>query len=174
MKLCNRIGVVLILPLAAWGQGMVEYGVNAGRAAGAAGGLGRAGKSTSDVLNKTAKGMERATSSTAAAPSKGAKGTTAAATAKASAAAPATAAPAASAEATAPADQGAAKAPAIDPEAIPVGLDRAELFRRFGKPSTAITQQQGGETVEKCWYRSPGLGTIVVILKGGKVVSAGS
>jgi hypothetical protein len=150
--------VLVLAPVVAHGQAMVEYGAAVGRS-GVAGARGT-GKSVGKVFEKAAQELNRAAGQTAQAPAK------TEAPAKAEAPAP----PAA----TAATEKAVSTAAAIDPAAIQVGMTREELFQRFGKPATRITQQQGSEMIEKCWYKAPGFEPVVVVLKNGKVASVTS
>jgi len=147
------LALAVLAPALVWGQAMIEYGLNAGRAAGMGQGTKRIGKAAGDRMGKVGKSLPTYDPKKAAAPATRATPAT-------------TAAPVAAPEPP--------RVAAIDPAAIQVGLDRDELFNQFGKPSTRITQEQGGEVVEKCWYRAPGHAPVVVILRNGKVASAGS
>jgi len=147
---------LLVWPLAAFPQAIIEYGAGVGRAAVSGAGIGSVGKSTGGLLDKSAKRME---------PVQTQKGKVATRTAKGSEPVQAVAVKV---------QPPSSHIPAIDPAAIPVGLEREELFRQFGKPSMRITQQQGGEVVERCWYKAAGFDPVVVTLRNGKVASVGT
>jgi hypothetical protein len=58
------------------------------------------------------------------------------------------------------------------PEAIQVGMEYAELLRRFGQPATMITTEDGAQAL---WYsRKDHAGELPVTVRGNKVVSVGS
>lgn len=151
-------GVPILVALAVAGtafpQAMVEYGMAVGRAGVTGASIGAGGKATGQVANKAAKAMEKVPSKKGRAPTQ---------TQPAAELAPPVKVPPPSSH-----------TPVIDPSAIPVGLEREELFRQFGKPSTRITQQQGTDVVEKCWYKSAGYDSVVVTLRNGKVASVGT
>jgi hypothetical protein len=127
---------------------MVEFGTLSGRAAGASGGA-PVGKSIVDVFGKVNQSL------------------TAAGTASADAVArpkPVTAVPAV---ATAkPAD------PAIPPDlsGLVIGMDRADMLKKVGKPSMSITGVEDATQVETCWYRSDSA-NVTVTLREEKVTT---
>ena len=49
-------------------------------------------------------------------------------------------------------------------------MERAELIRKAGKPSMALSSTESSVLVETCWYRA-GADNITVILRNGKVAS---
>jgi hypothetical protein len=156
MKALNVAITLLVLPLAALPQAVVEYGAAVGRAGVAGGSMGAAGKSTGKLLEQSVQGMQKVQSQKGKVVTKVAKG--------------AEPAPPVAVKVPRP----SSNTPSIDPAAIPVGLERDELFRQFGKPSTRITQQQGTDVVEKCWYKAAGFDAVVVTLRNGKVASVGT
>ena len=150
---------LLVWPVAVLPQAIVEYGAAVGRDGVAGASMGAAGKSTGQILDKSAKRMEQAHKQ---------KGKVVRQVERGAEPAPAVAAVAVKVPPP------SSNIPAIDPAAIPVGLEREELFRQFGKPSTRITQHQGGDVVEKCWYKAAGFDAVVVTLRNGKVASVGT
>jgi hypothetical protein len=129
-------------------QTMVEFGTLSGRAAGASGGA-NVGKSIVDVFGKVNQSL------------------TAAGTASADAVAkpkPLTAVPAV---ATAkPAE------PAIPPDlsGLVIGMDRADMLKKVGKPAMSITGVEDSTQIETCWYRS-GSTSVTVTLREEKVAT---
>ena len=127
------------------GQAIVEYGIGAGRS-GAAGAS--AGKSVVKILGNLDKTLAGA-----------AKADEAPLPAQTSA----TAAPASAPTAVAP------TAP-VDLAGVAVGMDRADLVKKAGKPSMTISSMESSTLVETCWYRA-GEDNVKVILRNGKVAS---
>ncbi len=156
MKALKAAVALLVLPLAAFPQAIIEYGAGVGRAGVAGAGVGVVGKSAGQLLDKSSKAMGRVQTQ---------PGKTATPVANVSDPVP---------EIEVKIPPPGSKTPAIDPAAIPVGLDREELFRQFGKPSMRMTQQQGNDVIEKCWYRAAGFDPVVVTLRNGKVASVGT
>lgn len=162
--LCAMMKRTCLLPIllaafgaSGYGQAMVEYGLGVGRAgvAGAAAGK-KMGNAAGSVLNKAAGTLE--------------KSGTAASAQAAPAAKPAKPAEKTEVAAAAPAATPAPSAPAaVDASAIQPGLERQELLAKFGKPSMKLTKVDGGEMVEKFWYKGPGRETVIVTLRNGKV-----
>jgi hypothetical protein len=142
---------LLLAPVVVHGQAIVEYGLGVGRAGVAGAGAGRSGKNIGKVFEKATQELNRAAGQTAQTQAK----------TEAAAQRPATAA----------AEKPTSTTAAIDPATIQVGMTREELFEQFGKPSTRITQQQGSDMVEKCWYKAPGFEAVIVVIKNGKVAS---
>jgi len=134
------------------GQAIIEYGAGAGRAGVAGVGLGKSVVKTIGQLDKTLAVAAGAgeTSSSRSAP--------AAATAiPAAAAAPAAPAPI---EPITPVDLGE----------IVIGMDKADLLKKAGKPAMSLTSMESSTLVETCWYRS-GEDKLTVILRNGKVAT---
>jgi hypothetical protein len=144
----RKLRVLLLagIPMAAWSQTLVEYGLGAaaagtaGAAAGGSGGSAIAGvfANLTKTLNATAS-QAAANGSTTAQPAKA--GT---ARVKTAAASPAAASPAAAAE-IAPADAPAPPKPVVvfeDPAGIKTGMEQAELLSRFGEPMMKVTTGQ--------------------------------
>lgn len=156
MRALNVAASLLVWPLAALPQATVEYGAAVGRAGVTGASMGAAGKSTGKLLDQSVKGMQKVQSQKGKVVTKVAKGVDSA--------------PPVAVKVPRP----SSNTPSIDPAAIPVGLERDELFRQFGKPSTRITQQQGTDVVEKCWYKAAGFDPVVVTLRNGKVASVGT
>jgi hypothetical protein len=131
-------------------QAMIEYGATAGRAAGAAGAAG-AGKSAVKIFDKLSTSLAGAAKADETSKERSASPTTAVA---------ATSAPAPAAPAT----------PAAPPDfaALATGMDRADLFKKVGKPSMSMSSMESSKVVETCWYRS-GAENVTVILRDGKV-----
>ncbi len=156
--------LVVVFAVSAWAQAAVEYGLGVGRAGvtGAATGK-KAGDAIGSVFNKTAAAAEKA----------GSAGTSAAAkpnmVPKDKLDAQKTAVAAAQPPAAAPAEAKPAAAPAIDPSLITVGLTKQELLEKVGKPSMKLTNMDGGDVVEKYWYKASGHETVVVSVRNGKV-----
>ena len=162
MGVWRHLGVLSLAAVAAFGQGMVEYGAAVGRAGAAGVGIGATGKSTADLLNRSVKTIDQ----TNARKSK----------TNARKSEPQTQVQAAAEPERIPIpvpvpEPAAATTAVIDPDTISVGLTREELFRRFGKPATRISRQQDAELIETCWYKAPGFATVVVTLRNGKVSS---
>jgi len=135
---------------ALYGQAMVEYGINAGRAGAAAGAAG-AGRSSAKIFDKIGQSLAGA----ARADEKGKPGP--AAPASAAPVAPAAAAPAPAELATPP-----------DLSALAVGMERVDLLKKVGKPSMSMSGMESSRLVETCWYRN-GADSVTVILRDGKV-----
>jgi uncharacterized protein YodC (DUF2158 family) len=66
----------------------------------------------------------------------------------------------------------APRAPA-DLSALAIGMDRADLLRKAGKPAMTISSVEDSTMVETCWYRS-GPDNVTVVLRDGKVASISS
>lgn len=156
--------LVLVFAVSACAQTTVEYGLGVGRSgvAGAATSK-KTGDAVGSVFNKAAAAADKA----------GSAGTSAAAkpnmVPKDKLDAPKTAVAAAQQPAAAPAEAKPAAAPAIDPSLITVGLTKQELLDKAGKPSMKLTNMDGGDVVEKYWYKASGHETVVVSLRNGKV-----
>ena len=52
--------------------------------------------------------------------------------------------------------------------ALVTGMDRADLFKKVGKPSMSMTSMDSAKVIETCWYKN-GAENVTVILKDGKV-----
>jgi hypothetical protein len=133
-------------------QTMVEYGAAAGRA-GAVGGGANVGKSITDVFGKVQQSLTGAAKVDEAVKPRSL---------------PATA---------------IASVPAVTPKAAPpepvlppdlkelvVGLERADMLKKVGKPSMSFSLVESGVLVETCSYRS-GADSVSVILRDGKVAA---
>src|SRR5207247_2105534 len=115
-------------------QTMIEYGASAGRSGVAAGAAG-AGKSTTkifDKLNSSLAGAAKSGDDVKNGPS--------------SSAAPATVVAVTSTPAPA--------SPALpaDFAALAIGMDRADLLKKVGKPSMSMSSVESSKVVETCWY----------------------
>ena len=73
---------------------------------------------------------------------------------------------------TAPATAPAKSAPAAPPElsALVIGMDRADMVKKVGKPWMSISSVEDSILVETCSYRS-GSDTVTVALRDGKVAT---
>jgi hypothetical protein len=129
-------------------QAMVEFGTLTGRAAGASGGA-NVGKSIVDVFGKVNQSLTAAGTATADAVAKP-KPLTAVTTAK----------------------QAKPPDPAIPPDlsGLVIGMDRADMLKKVGKPSMSITSVEDATQVETCWYRS-GSTSVTVTLREEKVAT---
>src|SRR6185369_6366655 len=129
------------------GQAMVEYGVNAGRSGAAAGaaGAGRSAVKIFDKLNTSLAGAAATREDLKPGPST--PTAVIAATSK-----PVPAPPAAPPDFT----------------ALVKGMDRADLFKKVGKPSMTMSSVESSKVIETCWYKS-GLQNVTVIVSDGKV-----
>jgi len=139
--------IVILAPALALGQSMIGYGAGVGRAAVAAAGAGAGLKTAGHVIQKSAQQLDKANQK-----------------------------PPAQSETMAEmpkpiSEEQPVKNPALDPEAIPIGMDREEFFRQFGKPAAKITLHDSGGVVERCLYKRPGLDPVIVVLRNGKVES---
>jgi hypothetical protein len=157
----TKRAVLSILVLAvgatlAHAQGMIEYGVSAGRSGAAAGAAG-AGRSATTIFNKVNSAL--AGSGKTGEEIKGPS--------------PATPAPAVITAKAAPA---ATPAPASTPQppadftALALGMDRADLFKKVGKPWMTMSGMESSKAIETCWYKN-GPDTVTVIVSDGKVSS---
>jgi len=158
MKNLLMVCAALAFSLSAYGQAIVGYGLNTGRAAVAgAASANKTGKATAAAFEKAARGLNDANANASAA--KPAAGQSAVAQA------PAAAAPAKPAEAE--------KTPSepVEVAGPSMGLERDELLKKFGKPSFKLTNQDGSDLVEKYWYKSSGREKVVVTLRNGKVAA---
>jgi len=132
-------------------QAMVELGTLTGRAGAASGGA-TAGKSVADIFGKV-----NQTLSGAAKVGDGAKPRTV------------PAAPVVTAKAQPIPAPSAPLAPA-DLSALAIGMDRADLLKKVGKPAMSISSVEDSTMVETCWFRS-GADQVTVILRDGKVAT---
>jgi hypothetical protein len=128
-------------------QAIVEFGTLTGRAGAAAGGA-NVGKSIADVFGKVNKSVTGAGAVDAAVKP---KPLPAATTAPAAAAKP---------------------QPVAPPElsALAIGMDRADMLKKVGKPWMSISSVEDSILVETCSYRI-GSDTVTVILRDGKVAA---
>src|SRR5262249_9494981 len=131
------------------GQAMIEYGASAGRSGAAAGaaGVGRSATKIFDKLNTSLAGAAKSGDDVKIGQS--------------SPAAPATVV----AAATAPPAPAALPA---DFAALAIGMDRADLLKKVGKPSMSMSSVESSKAVETCWYKN-GAESVTVILRDGKV-----
>ena len=132
------------------GQAIIEYGASAGRAAGATAAAG-AGKSATKIFDKVNTSLAGASKTDEAVkPGRPSPATPATVVAVTSAPAPAV--------------------PAVPPDltALVTGMDRADLFKKVGKPSMSMTSMDSAKVIETCWYKN-GAENVTVILKDGKV-----
>ena len=138
-----------------YAQTMVEYGALAGRSAGA-GTAPNIGKSATDVFGKIQKSLTGAV-----------KVDEAVKPATPQAGAPSTVS--ASAIAATPK---AAPEPILPPDLkeLVIGLERADMLKKVGKPWMTISSVESGVLVETCSYRN-GADSVGVILRDGKVAS---
>jgi len=127
-------------------QAMVEFGTLSGRAA-AAGPGANIGKSVVDVFGKVNQQLSGAATVDAAAKPKSLTAVPAVPTAK-------------------PAET------AIPPDlsGLVIGMDRADMLNKVGKPSMSITGVEDSTQVETCWYRS-GSTSVTVTLREEKVAT---
>jgi hypothetical protein len=128
-------------------QAIIEFGTAAGRAGAAAPGA-NVGKSIVDVFGKVNQSLSGA--------------------AKVDAVAKPSPLPAVT---TAPATV-AAPERAIPPDlsALAIGMDRADMLKKVGKPAMSIEGVESATQVETCWYRS-GSDSVTVTLRDGKVAT---
>src|SRR5262245_41475434 len=131
-------------------QVMIEYGASAGRSGAAAGaaGAGRSATKIFDKINTSLAGAARTTDDVKNSPS------------SSSASRAVTAAP------TAPPP--APPALPADFTALVIGMDRADLLKKVGKPSMSMSGVESSKAVETCWYKV-GAESVTVILRDGKV-----
>lgn len=135
-----------------YGQAMIEYGATAGHA-GATAGAAPIGKSVVGIFDKVNKSLAgSARSGENLKPSAPPAATTAVVTPVAKPAQP--------------------EPPAAPPDltALAVGMDRADLLKKVGKPSMSMSSVESSVLVETCWYRSDA-DNVTVILRNGKVAS---
>src|SRR5260221_2539360 len=132
-------------------QVMIEYGASAGRSAAATGaaGAGRSATKIFDKINTSLAGAAKTGDDVKMGPS--------------SSAAPA----------TVPATTSAPPAPPLpvlpaDFTALVIGMDRADLLKKVGKPSMSMISVRSSQSVETCWYKN-GAESVTVILRDGKV-----
>jgi hypothetical protein len=127
---------------------MVEFGTLSGRAA-AAGPGANVGKSIVDVFGKVNQSLSAAGTASADAVAKPK---------------PPTAVPAVATTKTAE--------PVIPPDlsGLVIGMDRADMLKKVGKPSMSITSVEDATQVETCWYRSDST-SVTVTLREEKVAT---
>jgi len=130
-------------------QSIVEFGTLSGRSTGAASGAGNVGKSIADVFGKVNQSMTTAGAVDAAAKPKPLPAAT-----------------------TAPATAAAKPEPVLPPDlsALAIGMDRADMLKKVGKPWMSISSVEDSILVETCSYRI-GSDTVTVILRDGKVAA---
>ena len=142
-------------------QTMVEYGTVGGGVAAAAGAA-ATGKAVTGVfgkLNQTLAGAAKSGDASKPAPAPPA----ATAAVKSSAA---SAEPPKSKQPEPPSEP----VPPPDFSALAIGMDRADLLKKIGKPSMTISSMESSVLVENCSYRK-GSGTVAVTLRDGKVTA---
>jgi len=129
-------------------QAIVEFGTLSGRAGAAAGGA-NVGKSIVDVFGKVNKSVTGAGTVDAAVKSKPLPAAT-----------------------VSPATAAAKPEPAAPPDlsALAIGMDRADMLKKVGKPWMSISSVEDSILVETCSYRI-GSDTVTVILRDGKVAA---
>ena len=135
-------------------QSIVEFGTLSGRSTGAASGAGNVGKSISDVFGKVNQSMTRAGAVDATVKPKSP---------------PVTAAPGAAVAVT-PQPK---PEPLLPPDlsALAIGMERADMVKKVGKPWMSISSVEDSVLVETCTYRS-GSDTVTVTLREGKVATS--
>src|SRR5437764_9613755 len=128
-----RILLLAGLPVAAWSQAVVEYGLGAAAAATAGAGAG-ANRGIAGTFSNLAKTLNTATGAKPAAATTAQPAQAGAAKSKAGTAQPAV-----------PAAAQPAKQAIIyeDPAGIEKGMDQPELLRRFGEPAMKVTSAAG-------------------------------
>ena len=133
-------------------QSIVEFGALTGRAAGTAGGA-KAGQSIVDIFGKVSKTVTEAGAVDSNAKPKSL---------------PVTAAPATKIAVT----PQAKPEPVLPPDlsALAIGMDRADMVKKVGKPWMSISSVEDSRLVETCTYRS-GSDTVTVTLRDGKVAA---
>lgn len=136
--------LMVVAPLVAWGQAMVEYSLGVGRAAMTAPAMKKAGEASAATFKKLGETL----------------GQGGQAQAQVYAGAP---------EALVPYHFDRPLGPFADPGTITVGLDRQELLRKFGEPRMKTTG--GADGAETCWYPSGTGDSFVVTVKDGKVTA---
>ena len=155
----NAAFAILVLAgLPLFGQAIAEHAAASSAAAAAAASMKNIGKKTSAALENAGKKLDKANKSQSI-PSRHALA--------GGAVAPTSAA--------LPAGQESPVSPTPayeDPSGIQVGMAYTELLRRFGPPSTTITNEDGETTL---WYAGKGRGgEIPVRVRDNKVVTAGT
>jgi hypothetical protein len=152
----TAFAILMLAGLPLFGQAIAEHAAASSAAAAAAGSMKNIGKKTSAALENAGKKLDKANKSQST-PSRHARA--------GGAAAPASSAlPEASRVSPTPAYE--------DPGGIQVGMAYTELLRRFGPPSTTITNEDGETTL---WYAGKGRGgEIPVRVRDNKVVGAGT
>lgn len=129
-------------------QAIVEFGSLTGRTGAAAGGA-TAGKSVGNIFGKVNQTLGGA--------------------AKVGDGAKPRAVPASSAKAQLTPAAPEPLAPA-DLSALAIGMERADLLKKVGKPAMSISSVEDSTMVETCWFRSGGE-QVTVILRDGKVAT---
>ena len=140
-------------------QAMVGYGAATGQSATAASGAAATGKTAPGVFGKLNQALAGA-----------AKPADAAKTAPAPAVTTAAKAPAPATEPAPSAAPAAEPAAPTDFSALAIGMNRADLLKKVGKPSMTISSVESSVLVENCSYRK-GSGTVSVTLRDGKVTA---
>jgi hypothetical protein len=130
-------------------QTIVEFGTLTGRSTGAASGAGNVGKSIADVFGKVNQSMTGAGVVDAAVKPKPVPAAT-----------------------TAPATTAAKPEPVLPPNlsALAIGMDRADMVKKVGKPWMSISSVEDSILVETCTYRS-GSDTVTATVRDGKVAA---
>jgi hypothetical protein len=131
-------------------QGIIEYGASAARSGVGAGAAGAA-KSTTKIFDKLSTSLAGA-----------AKSGDDVKNIPSSSSAPANVIAATTAPPPAP--------PALPADfmALVIGMDRADLLKKVGKPSMSMSSVESSKAVETCWYKN-GAESVTVVLRDGKV-----
>src|SRR5882672_758848 len=132
-------------------QVMIEYGASAGRSGAAAGAAG-AGRSVTKIFDKMNTSLAGAAKSGDDVKMGSSSSATLAAVPATTSAQPASAPPALPADFT----------------ALVIGMDRADLLKKVGKPSMSMSSVESSQAVETCWYKN-GAESVTVILRDRKV-----
>jgi hypothetical protein len=172
MKRFPYISLLLLLaaPVCLHAQAMTEYGLSLGRSSlGGAAGAKKVGDATGTALSRTGQAVQSVTApaqpSAPATPAKAQPSVMRVETARSAGQAGTAPVPA-----VAPVPTPSAPPKPVDLGLITPGLDRQDLLAKAGKPSMKMTSTEGGDDVEKYWYRTTG-GNAVVTLRNGKVAS---
>ena len=155
-----RFLLLAAIPVAAWGQAMVEYGL--GAAAAGTAGAGGVGRGMSGIFNSLSKSLGTATEGKTGAASTTQSTPTATSKAKAG-----TAQPAATSATALPAEPPKPAVVYEDPGGITTGMGWDELLNRFGGPAMKVTS---GAASESLTYESKER-SVDVEMRGGKVYS---
>jgi len=142
---------------AACGQAIVEHSLATAGSSAATSGMSGAGKSIGGVFGSLNKTLDKA-------------GTAKTATARGN-----TPAPRAATTVSGRSKQAAKLIPAskpIDPSEVNLGLDRAELIKRFGPPVLSFSETRNSQLVERLWYNTTATtDQLEIRLIGDKVAS---